>query len=207
MTILTGNEIPTTLEGLNTLLQPFVSRGFADSITVSGGSVRFYKDDVNIIALYYATGWGGAVPGATGNNHSTGSDVATQKICLCKGGVIFSRTDNWYFAIAKTNEGKTGLIPVRDGGYSSQAQYPFYTTCSGDNTSLPLFTNGYKICRNSDSGDRTILTKLPVVGTTGSNDYFTTVYAKNIVQWAEDGVQLFDGKKYGCVGPFAMLDE
>lgn len=207
MQIVTGNEIPSTLEDMATFLQPLVGNGFADSITVSSDGVRFYKDDANIIALYYATGWGGSVPNATGSGHSIGTDVETQKICLCKGGVIFKRTDSTYFAIAKTNEGKIGFIPVRDGGASSQYQYPFYTTCYGDNTSLPLFTNGYKICRNSDSGDRTILTKLPVVGTTGSSDYFTTVYAKNIVQWAEDGLQLIGGKQYGCIGPFAMLDE
>lgn len=212
MTILTGNEIPTTVEAMVAFLQPLVTSGFADAVTAGNETVNIKQNDTTMVSLWHnvsstATGWGGGVPNASGSSHSVGSDVAIQKIALCKGGVILKRTDYWYMAVAKTKEGKIGWIPVQDHGYSSQNSYPFYTTCLGDNTSLSLWTNGYKICRNSDSGDRTILTKLPVVGATGSSDYFSTVFAKNIMQWAEDGVQLIGGKQYGCVGPFAMLDE
>ena len=212
MTIITGNEIPTTVEAMVAFLQPLVTSGFADDVAAGNETVYIKQNDTTMVSLWHntsstTTGWGGAVPNASGSSHSVGNDVAIQKIALCKGGVIFKRSDAWLFAIAKTNEGKIGWIPVRDQGYASQYNNPYYTTCLGDNTSLALWTNGYKVYRNSDSGDRTILTKLPVVGTTGSNDYFSTVFAKNIVQWAEDGLQLIGGKQYVCIGPFAMLDE
>lgn len=213
MQIVTGNEIPSSLAAMKTFLQPLVDNGFCDAIGYDDDAnptkLLLYKDDAVAVRLLFAATrkWGFEVPNAGGSMHAVPASIETTKVGLCSGGVIFFNPSYIYFAIAKTKEEKIGVVCAEDRGYSSQYSYPFYTTCVGDNTSLALYTNGYKIYRNSDSGDRTILTPLPVVGTTGSSDYFSTVFVKNIVQWAEDGVQLIGGKQYGCIGPFAMLDE
>lgn len=113
-----------------------------------------------------------------------------------------------FFAIGKTSANKTGFV-----AYSTpqsivvKASSTYYPTSFGDTPDLWIYTDGYIVQTNSATADRTILSKLPIVGARGSTDAFTSIFVRNAVQFAEDGQQMIGGQLYGCVKFLAFTDD
>jgi len=130
----------------------------------------------------------------------------------CAGGISFvSNTVSglrYVFLIAKTSDGKTGCISFsQHDSYTENERLHLYPVCCGDNTALDLYTRGYEIITNFSGADRTILTRIPVVGTRGCTEYFTGAYVRNVMQCGGNEEQIIGGNHYGCFQHIALWDE
>ena len=225
------NTLPATLAEMLAFLQPTVGDGLFDSVAYDNESsptkIVCTQNGNTILDISVSDAKWNFLPyaadGITGNG-ITGMRYMTAAY-RCKGGVLIAGNNGagdatftrWNFLIAKTSAGggKTGFVRVGTSGYNAPQVYvnggrTFHTTCFGDSTSAQLFTGGFSVYIHYTAGtpyDRTILTKLPVVGEPGSTDYFTTAAVRNCVQFYEDGEQIIGGKQYGCAQAFAILDE
>lgn len=155
--------------------------------------------------------------------------------CLmrCKGGYVIynnfpnpsggSYTYKQAVVIGKTTSNKTGFV-VTDINQTSQAidllNNTGYVTVNGDSTSVPSVYRFSKLKVNSSNDpynstgqdnylnlDRVILTQIPVPGQYGSNDYFNTAFFRAMDSFSGYGTHVINGKKYGVLGNWAILDE
>lgn len=155
--------------------------------------------------------------------------------CLmrCKGGYVIynnfpnpsggSYTYKQAVVIGKTTSNKTGFV-VTDSNQTSQAidllNNTGYVTVNGDSTSVPSVYRFSKLKVNSSNDpynstgqdnylnlDRVILTQIPVPGQYGSNDYFTTAFFRAMDSFSGYGMHVINGKTYGVLGNWAILDE
>ena len=133
----------------------------------------------------------------------------------CSGGAFFATTavtnnvqaNGKYFVIGKTSAGKTGFVHIQSAqGFSNISSLSPVTTCFGDDTSSAFYSGTYHISITSGTRDRTILTKIPVTGALGSNDYFSSVLVMTSRQFQEVGQQSIGAQLYGCNGYFAITD-
>lgn len=228
------NSVPTSLAAMLDFLLPTVESGLFDSVEYDNESsptkIVCKQGGNTILDVVYAYQmslhtWR-LLPyvsaGTTANSahsyasYDNGFPIAA--LYRCSGGVLFKGAhrgsigdeDIHFFVIAKTSADKTGFIAFKQENnyvFSIAANIQYYVSGFGDNTSLALYTGGYKVQGNSGAGDRTILTKLPVVGILGSTDYFTTAYVRNVVQYTQTGVQMIGDKKYFCIENMAIEDE
>ncbi|MBQ8922347.1 MAG: hypothetical protein IJ060_09340 [Oscillospiraceae bacterium] len=219
------NTMPLTLAEMLDFLQPTVEDGLFDSVayddadsptkivcTQNGNTILDISSANNGHGWYF-------VPYISAGTAATGFGVnVLAYTARCKGGVYFRSTNtggpNYYFTfiIAKTGSGKTGFIQFNSQMIAVGASLApvLYSRCFGDDTSLSLYTYGYLVACNYTSAtvaDRTILTKLPVVGARGSTDAFSSVFVRSLFQFVNDGQQSIGGKTYGCIDMFAILDE
>jgi hypothetical protein len=91
-------------------------------------------------------------------------------------------------------------------------RYPIFVTAKGDDTSLLIYTDGinspgYFSNYQERVADRTILEKIPIVGTRGSNDYVAGCFIIYMRQFQDPGTIIISGKNYYCANRFAILDE
>lgn len=155
--------------------------------------------------------------------------------CLmrCKGGYVIynnfpnpsggSYTYKQAVVIGKTTSNKTGFV-VTDGTSTAQAidllNNIGYVTVNGDSTSIPSAYRFSKLKVSSGNDpydsigqdnylnlDRVILTQIPVPGQYGSNDYFNTAFFRAMDSFSGYGTHVINGKKYGVLGNWAILDE
>jgi len=222
------NTMPSTLAEMLAFLLPTVEDGLFDSVA--------YDDDENPTKIVCTQGgntileftvasdkWTITPYTATDTPAIGTSHVFENKpigvLCRCSGG-LYIRADELhnsrigYLIAAKTSSGKTGFFgcaALTSVGHSFfNGARTVYSTTFGDSTTLALYTHGYNIgCTYTANypNDRTILSRVPVVGTIGSTDYFTTAFIRSMVQFAETGEQIIGGKKYWCDIQFAVLDE
>lgn len=225
------NTIPSTLAEMLAFLTPTVEDGLFDTVAYDDQSsptkIVCTQDGNTILDVVKASYWEFYPYVADGTRAATAHCAKTvgfsanhnlySKWIRCKGGiVIFSRsvsgtsssTDS-YLAIGKGTNEKTAFF-VYDGSGDGKlvSIKKYYSTCFGDNTALALYSSGWYAQCNCDSADRTILTPIPIVGTSGSTDTFSTVFIRSAVQVPENGTQqIIGGKTYGCNYHFAVLDE
>ena len=229
------SSVPTSLAAMLDFLLPTVESGLFDSVEYDdessptkivckqGGEtildvIYAYQQNLHtwLFIPYVASGTPANAAHSWHISDTNGIPIAS--LYRCSGGVFFKSqsrpyvgdASKFFFIIAKTSADKTGFILYKQAEnyvFSIAANITYYVSGFGDNTSLALYTGGYKVQGNSGAGDRTILTKLPVVGILGSTDYFTTAYVRNVVQYTQTGVQLIGNKKYFCVENLAIEDE
>ena len=207
-----SNTAITTLQGMLEFLQPTVEDGLFDSVVIDSNVIKCSKDDTVLLTINTDNqGVFGFYPKLNASTQASGAHALigrANKVMRCKGGfaIIDTQNEQKTFAAARTSNDKTAFMVASRNVYSTSYEVIYYSTCYGDNTSLSMYFDGFRI-RNNTASDRTILSKIPVVGVYGSTDYFTTAFSRNCVQFAEDGLQIIGGKKYGCYGAIAILDE
>lgn len=214
-------SIPTSLSEMVDFLLPMVDDGFFDSVALddiedptkivckqSGNTILDVEYDSSTLKWKFSPYIAfGVVP----NEGHRFNNYRIESMFRCKGGAYFrsisESSTKHVFIIAKTSNGKTGFIANSDpSSFSINNNITVYTSCYGDNDSLALYL-GYKMIGTSGAADRTILLSAPVVGTSGSTDYYTTSQFRAVTQFIEAGEQIIGGKHYGCSGFWAILDE
>lgn len=55
--------------------------------------------------------------------------------------------------------------------------------------------------------DKTILDPIPIPGKYGSNEFFETAFFRKMDTFEDNGLHIINGKKYGVLGNWALLDE
>ncbi len=210
------NSVPSALAEMLAFLEPAVSDGLFDSVAYDDQSsptkiVCTQGGNVILDVVYGASGSWGFIPyiaqgvAASQNMHYVPAGSRTwASACRCKGGIYFIDSDNQIgWAIAKTTNGQTGFIcHALDNPYTT-----FVPTRFGDDTALRIYQSGWQdFWYAGNASDRTALTKIPVAGTNGCTDCFTTVFIRKMVQFRDNGVQMIGGKKYGCIGLLAIFD-
>lgn len=212
---------PATFAEMKAFLDPLVTDGFFDSITYddpdtptklsctqnSNIILEITKPSTNAFTFQPFVAAGEAANSShTINNMGVSFCFrASGGACLVLGQPSLAR---YTFVIAKTIENKAAfivsMIPIN---YNfSNLLVTHYIASFGDDTTNYIYVNGYKVNQNGVT-DRTILNTLPVVGSFGSADYFSTVYTRSSVQYAETGVQVIGGKKYACAYNYALSDD
>ncbi len=224
------DTMPTTLPEMVSLLEPLKTNGIFDSITyddsVSPAVVRCSKSNVEYLQIFSYEGAGFTftivIPDAYGGSFSH-SLYAIENAAVCKFGAYFYYGGSSYFrrfVIARSHSGKPAFICASDFPTLSlmQAQNPgsypsthigMHVRSHDDNPDLTLYKYGYftAVMCNSAQPDKTYLQYIPISGERGSTDYFETVFIRVIPQYYEDGEQIIDGKKYGCIDVFAFTDD
>lgn len=155
--------------------------------------------------------------------------------CLmrCKGGYVIykdfpypasgSYVSTQAVVIGKTSSNKTGFVVTENTTTSEPIERlneSVYVTVNGDSTSVPSVYRLSKTKLASEGDpynsrdqynylnlDRVILTQIPVPGQYGSNDYFTTAFFRAMDSFSGNGTHVINGKKYGVLGNWAILDE
>ena len=202
----------TTIQGMLEFLQPTVEDGLFDSVVLVNSIIRCTKDDIELLLVNPdGNGVFGFYPKLNASTQASGAHALigrANKAMRCKGGfaIIDTQSEQKTFAAARTSNDKTAFMVSNRNAFTTGSGIRWHTTCYGDATSLNMYTYGYDMIMNY-ANDRTILNKIPVVGVYGSTDYFTTAFARSCVQFAENGLQMIGGKKYGCYGVIAILDE
>lgn len=168
--------------------------------------------------------------------YSTGAiSRSSDSPCLmrCKGGYVIyknfpplsssSYVDAQAVVIGKTSSNKTGMLvtePLSISEPIERCNDIAYVTVNGDSTSVPSAYRFSKMKYSSDKDpyntydpytylnlDRVILTQIPVPGQYGSNDYFSTAFFRAMDSFSGYGTHVINGKKYGVLGNWAVLDE
>ena len=220
---------PSTLAEMRDFLLPMVDTGFFDSVEYDDPDTPtklVCTQDANVIVEFTVSAAGkwnvtphvaaGDTPDS--NHRVTNSEFAIQKAYRCTGGalIVFSRTgyqNRIYFAIGHTTatletvgvktafvlEWRTDDYALPVGGYE------YFTICYGDDTNHRYYTTGYYLYTQGVA-DRTILREVPIIGSAGSTDGFSSIFVRDTAQYAETGEQIISGTKYFCCGHFAILD-
>lgn len=218
MKILTN--IPTTLAEMLNVLKTGVQTGLFDSVSYDSADSPtkiLCNQGGNIIlsASISGSAWT-FTPYVKKNTSAATNHCMTSKtletVCICSDGMYFLSTSTsgtkTAFVIAKTDSGKTGFVCwSRSSTFTIASSVLYFPTCYGDNTTLSVYSQGFKIQGNYATADRTILSPIPVAGDFGSGDYFKSVFARVAVQYADIGIQNIGGKKYACIYHAAILDE
>lgn len=222
-----ANTAPSTLAEMLDFLSPTIANNLFDSVAYDDENnptkIVCTQNNETILEMTVSSGVWTMTPYIASGVAATGGEHVLTSMrwgfaIRCKGGVAFRSTYvqdgygyRWY-VIAKTSSGKTGFVLSWSGGTATYGMdyNTLYPSCFGDNTDLDLYAHGYKTTTNyynNHSYDRTILSRIPVVGIRGSNDYFTTALIRSTLQYIETGEQIIAGKRYGCMDLFAILDE
>lgn len=230
------STMPENLADMLAFLQPSVEDGLFDSVeyddadnptkiicTQSGKRILdvVFGDYTFTFTPYYAENAPVTQSARKGfiNTQYTGE---TYYLCMrCKGGIgLVSRSlannRKSFIMIGKCTNGKTAFVTGASVGNTNDDIIPkapnSYTgvmvTCFGDSTGLAMYSKAlYCVVTASISADRTILRDIPICGTYGSTDKFSTLFVREVMQYPNNGEQTIGGKKYGCIYDFAILDE
>lgn len=214
------DHAPETLAEMYAFLLPSVGDGLFDDVsfddpdnptklvcTQNGHPVAAMTVVNNdwIIAPY-------AAQGSSAEYYRSFNGYPLATVMRCTGGICFTSVSDsgsrHVFVIAKTSDGQTGCLYFTHLiTFYPDDRLTFYPTCFGDNTALALYSHGFVVSGNLGSADRTILTRLPVVGQRGSTGFFSGVFMRNVMQFNDNGEQIIGGKHYGCLYHIALLDE
>lgn len=211
------DTIPSTLEEMYDFLTPSVTDGLFDSIEYDNDSnpsyIKCIQDD-NIICLIENIGnrfnITPYIRDQQPDSYATWGDAPITFAVRCKHGICLRANVSsyyFYFIFSKTNAGKTGIIAGTMSPVISVGTKTIRTSCFGDDINNNLYISGFNFYPNGSS-DRTIFNIVPVTGNASNNiDYYTGCLLRNCYQFAEDGEQIINNKKYYCVNSFAILDE
>ena len=107
-------------------------------------------------------------------------------------------------------------------GIGTQDIFITQNKLAGDAHVSPMSTSAFSFCRlaqhtYSDPAvgyggpgynlDKTILVPIPIPGKYGSNEFFETAFFRGMDTFEDNGVHVINGKKYGVLGNWAILDE
>ena len=132
-----------------------------------------------------------------------------------------------FIIIGRTSDSKTGFIVSSNDGAGWVPQEiraeNIAVTTYGDSLSatsryyMPKMNySGEKSTEYAQEGsiaakaynrDRTILTRVPVPGQYNSDGYFTSVFFRSMDAFDGPGTHIINGRKYGVLGNWAVLDE
>lgn len=212
------NTVPSTLAGMLEFLQPTVQDGLFDSVAYDNADnptkIVCTQDGNTILEISSPSGYliyRSPEDTVTVSFVNYGAASGIMFAARCSGGVMILSNTSYgvyvFLIIGKTSAGKTGFLTGTVNDPANLAASVKYTPiCYGDDTTLSL-AQGYTITSNYAAADRTILSKIPVVGSWGSTDYFTTIFSRNVSQYSNTGVQLIGGKRYGCMYFVAITDD
>ena len=84
----------------------------------------------------------------------------------------------------------------------STSVFSFYRMAKDTNTdpAVGYVGPGYNL-------DKTILVPIPIPGEYGSNEFFETAFFRGMDTFEDNGIHVINGKKYGVLGNWAILDE
>lgn len=219
------NSIPTTLAEMRDFLLPMVDTGFFESVEYDDPDTPtklICTQDADVILEISAsrsvdTYWtfipyvAGGVPADSNHQfdaNGTGALLIGAYRCTGGAGLHFYNSSGYYhyFIIARSTLQRTAFLIERTSETFLGDYWNCHPICYGDDTSLSIYTNGYRIFSNA-LDDRTILREIPIAGSRGSMDGFSSAFVRDMVQFVETGEQIIGGTKYFCLGPFAILDE
>lgn len=210
------DAIPSTLEEMYNFLSPSVTDGLFSSVEYDNNPayINCIQDEKIICQISCNSTNFNMIP-YIGNSQTSDtsrywSGASITFALRCKHGICFRANvsnDYFYFIFSTTNAGKTGIITAVMPRVLDTDPKTIKTNYSGDDINNTLYTNGFKFLPNG-LNDRTIFNIIPVTGNVSNNiDYYTGCLLRNCYQFAEDGEQIIDNKKYYCVNSFAILDE
>lgn len=220
LTSFSTNDLITALNTLKT------TSGIFSKVENSFGDIYCYDSNANNeIVLVFKTissnTWDvmpqlqNTVP-ADGNHKLSGVTFSEGYLCA-QGLYLITQTISTgykkHLIITKGSNGKCCTIMTdEEPTVNIPFQLPLFVTAKGDDTSLPIYTNGIKgpgyfADYASIVADRTILEKIPIVGAKGSNDYATGCFTIFMRQFQDPGTIIIGGKNYYCRNRFAILDE
>ena len=211
-----------TVAGIKTALETLgENTGIFDQIIIENDyTIKAKKDNIVILQIEDNTGnnnW--TIRPYVGNGIASAytiQNISFSQAYLCKQAFyIFGSVGTTYRALifAKGSNGKCVTIHGTENSSIDITTRPnYHIICMGDDTSLYLYTSGYKSPGYFDSSgtvvvDRTQLIKLPIVGQRESEDYVVSVKFVYLRQFDTQGSMIINGQKYYCVQRFALLDE
>ena len=204
---------------LKTALESLIPTGIFDTVTYQYGVLTCAKDGKTIIALEQSGNTWRVKPYINQSTAASGAHIVDGKILadgyLCAQGLYLmtaSEMSTVYHIII--TKGSTGNAVTIVGSESTSIVLtnpaPYFMTSYGDDTSLVLYTSGYKVpglATGTAAADRTQLLKIPICGQMGSTDYVDKCQAILLRQYSDPGVVEIDGTKYFCINRFAIVDE
>lgn len=205
---------------LGAALQELIPTGIFDTVESVFGDLYCTKNNNQIVQFIKRdTAWIfkpylNATTEASGN-HASLQELPFVDGYLCAQG-IYLITGQYggevsHIIITKGSNGQCVSLVGRE--YSSvdlTIPNPYYVTSYGDDTSLNLYSYGYRVpgtTLSSGVADRTQLLKIPICGQMGSTDYVDKCRAILLRQYSDPGVVEIDGTKYFCLNRFAIVDE
>ena len=218
LTSFTNNDL---YEALNTLK---TTSGIFSKVEKVFSDIYCYDTDNEVVLIFknISSGTWDVTPQLQSTVSADGdhklSEVKFTKGYLCAQGLylITGQLPSGLFGhivITKGSNGECCTIMTQE--YASvdlTVRCPLFITAKGDDTSLIIYTQGiynpgYFNGVQTNVADRTILEKIPIVGTRGSNDYVTGCFTIFMRQFQDPGNIIIDGKNYYCRDRFAILDE
>lgn len=193
------------------------STGIFDDVTITPGQFTYvsaFKNNEKLLEVTNSSGWTlRAFIASNTYAQQTFAGNITEGY-LCKQALFLKNSNNQHCVITVGNNGKcVTIIGSEASMFSITTQSPYKIYCIGDNTSLTLYTTGYRApgyfssSSANDVADKTQLITLPITGETGSTDYVVGAKMVYMRQFSNQGTIIINGKKYYCLYRFALLDE
>lgn len=204
---------------LQTALEALIPIGIFDTVTYQYGVITCAKDGKTIIALEQSGTTWRVKPYINQSTAASGAHIIDSKILadgyLCAQGLYLMTASEssivQHVLITKGSNGKcVTLVGAESTSIVLTNPSTYYITSYGDDTSLVLYTAGYKvpaIATGTTAVDRTQLLKLPIAGQQGSTDYITGCQSILLRQYTDPGIVEIDGVKHFCINRFAIIDE
>ena len=205
---------------LQAALQELIPTGIFDTVENVFGDIYCTKNNDQIVQfLKNGDNWI-FKPYLNATTEASGSHASLQPLALVDGYLcaqgIYLITGSYGGTVTHIiiTKGSNGQCVSLVGGEPSTIQLtnpmPYYVTSYGDDTSLNLYSAGYRVpgsALSSGVADRTQLLKIPICGQMGSTDYVDKCQAIILRQYSDPGVVEIDGTKYFCLNRFAIVDE
>lgn len=204
---------------LQAALESLIPTGIFDTVTNAFGDLSCTKDGKIIVYFSKNSSNWTIKPYLNQSTEATGSHIVDNKALtdgyLCAQGLyLTTASSSGIIQHVIITKGSTGNGVTMIGQESSSLNLtnaaPYYMTSYGDDTSLVLYTSGYRVpglATGTTAADRTQLLKLPIVGQQGSTDYITGCQSILLQQFSDPGNVEIDGVKYFCINRFAIVDE
>lgn len=204
---------------LGAALQELIPTGIFDSVESVFGDLYCTKDGNQIVQFLKSGNNWVFKPYLNATTEASGSHITAalgyMDGYLCAQGLyLITGSSGGIVTHIIVTKGSNGKCVSLVGNESSSIQLgnpaPYYVTSYGDDTSLNLYTYGYRvpgIALSSAAADRTQLLKIPICGQMGSTDYVDKCQAILLRQYTDPGVIEIDGTKYFCLNRFAIVDE
>ena len=213
LTAIDGNSLGAALQELiPTGIFDSVESVFGDFYCTKNGNqiVQFLKSGNNWVFKTFLS----ATTEASGS-HITEALAYTDGYICAQGLYLITGSSGGIVTHIIVTKGSNGQCVSLVGKESSSIQLtnsaPYYVTSYGDDTSLRLYSDGYRVpgsaLNSSGVADRTQLLKIPICGQMGSTDYVDKCRAILLRQYSDPGVVEIDGTKYFCLNRFAIVDE
>lgn len=206
---------------LQAALQELIPTGIFDKVENVFGDLYCTKNNDQIVQFVANSNKWIFKPYLNATTEATGSHV-TEALgyadgYLCAQGIYLITASSsgsvMHIVITKGSNGKcVSLVGRESSSIQLTGTAPYYITSYGDDTSLNLYSSGYRMpasALNSSGGvaDRTQLLKIPICGQMGSTDYVDKCQAILLRQYSDPGVVEIDGTKYFCINRLAIVDE